>query len=77
MRQARVRLTHADVTVVAQKPRLSPHKKAMQESLCRLLGLGPEHVNVKATTEEGLGFTGDLSGIKAYATVCGLKSETI
>lgn len=77
MRQARVRLTHADVTVVAQKPRLSPHKKVMQESLCRLLGLGPEHVNVKATTEEGLGFTGDLSGIKAYATVCGLKSETI
>ena len=77
MRQARVRLTHADVTVVAQKPRLSPHKKAMQEHLCRLLGLGPEHVNVKATTEEGLGFTGDLSGIKAYATVCGLKSERV
>ncbi|MDO5536758.1 MAG: 2-C-methyl-D-erythritol 2,4-cyclodiphosphate synthase, partial [Desulfovibrionaceae bacterium] len=48
------------------------HKQAMQESLCRLLGLSPTHVNVKATTEEKLGFTGSLEGIKAYAAVTGL-----
>lgn len=72
LNEAQVALTHADVTIVAQKPKIGPHKQAMQESLCRLLGLSPTHVNVKATTEEKLGFTGSLEGIKAYAAVTGL-----
>ncbi len=68
-----VRLTHADVTIVAQTPRLAPYKEAMRSSLSTLLGLDARHVNVKATTEEKLGFTGAEQGIKAYALVSGLS----
>ncbi len=74
LREKDIRLTHADVTVVAQKPKISPYKEAMRERLCALLGLPASHVNVKATTEEKLGFTGALQGIKAYAVVSGLSA---
>lgn len=73
--EAGVQLTHADVTVIAQKPRLKPWKAAIRTNLASLLGLAESHVNVKATTEEGLGFTGDLSGIKACAAVAGLARQ--
>ena len=75
IREKEIRLTHADVTVVAQKPKISPYKEAMRERLCALLGLPASHVNVKATTEEKLGFTGALQGIKAYAVVSGVSAE--
>lgn len=71
--EAGVTLTHADVTVIAQKPRLGAYKKSIREHLASLLGLDIAHVNVKATTEEGLGFTGELLGIKACAVVAGLS----
>ncbi len=70
--EAKVRLTHVDVTIVAQKPKIGPYKEAMRQKLCELLALPPIHVNVKATTEEKLGFTGALQGIKAYAAVTAL-----
>ena len=71
--EAGVTLTHADVTVIAQKPRLGAYKRSIRENLASLLGLDIAHVNVKATTEEGLGFTGELLGIKACAVVAGLS----
>ena len=68
-RQRQLRIEHVDLTVVAQKPRVSPHREAIRGNVARLLGLAPGHVCVKATTEEHLGFTGQGLGIKAVALV--------
>lgn len=65
-------LTHVDLTVVAQKPRLAPHADAIRRNVARLLNLDERQVNFKATTEEGLGFTGEISGLKAVALVSAL-----
>ncbi len=62
-------MVNADLTVVAQKPRLSPYIEEMRSRLADILGVDISCVSVKATTEENLGFTGRLEGIKAYA-VC-------
>ena len=58
-----------DATVIAQKPKLAPYIQRMRENIARVCGLPTEAVSVKATTEEGLGFTGELLGIAAHA-VC-------
>ena len=62
-------LENADCTVVAQKPKLAPFISEMRKKIAHVLSIGQERVSVKATTEEGLGFTGDLSGIAAHAVV--------
>ena len=62
-------LINADVTVIAQKPKLAPHIPQMRENLAKALGIAVEDINVKATTEEKLGFTGTEQGIAAHA-VC-------
>jgi 2-C-methyl-D-erythritol 4-phosphate cytidylyltransferase/2-C-methyl-D-erythritol 2,4-cyclodiphosphate synthase len=72
VRAAGYRPTHADLTVVAQAPRLGPHKARMAAQIAQLLELAPDAVNVKATTEEGLGFTGEKRGLKAVAVVTAL-----
>ena len=72
VRRAGLRLCHADMTIVAQRPRLASFKDAIRRNVARLLQLPPEAVNVKATTEERLGFTGREEGIKAYAVVSAL-----
>ncbi|WP_300803104.1 2-C-methyl-D-erythritol 4-phosphate cytidylyltransferase [uncultured Desulfovibrio sp.] len=72
VRRAGLRLCHADMTIVAQRPRLAAFKDAIRRNVARLLQLPPEAVNVKATTEERLGFTGREEGIKAYAVVSAL-----
>ena len=72
LREAQVTLCHADLTIVAQRPRLSPFREEIRKNVARLLGLDKTHVNLKATTEEGLGFTGRIEGIKAYAVVSAL-----
>lgn len=72
-RKANLRLTHVDVTIIAQAPKISPHRALIHKNLCALLGLGNDAVNVKATTEERLGFTGRKEGIKAVAVVSALK----
>lgn len=64
---------NADITVLCQRPKLRPHIPTMQERLRALLGT--EAVNVKATTEEGLGFTGSGEGIACHA-VCLLEECT-
>lgn len=66
-------LQHIDMTVIAQVPRITPFKDQIRSNLAGLTGLKPEQVNVKATTEEKLGFTGSKQGIKAMAMVTGIK----
>ena len=63
------RVTNADVTIVAQKPKLLPYIPAMRENLCAALHLPEDRVNVKATTTEKLGFEGEQLGISAQAVV--------
>lgn len=58
-----------DCTVIAQKPKLAPYIEQMKENIANACGTAPDMVNVKATTEEGLGFTGQMQGISAHA-VC-------
>lgn len=60
-------LGNLDATIVAQKPRLAEFIPLMRENLARTLGVDVSRVNVKATTEEHLGFTGALKGISAHA----------
>ena len=62
-----------DATVLAQKPKLAPHIPQMRANLAARLGLDVDQVSVKATTEEGLGFTGTGEGMAAHA-VCLLES---
>ncbi|KPQ14325.1 MAG: 2-C-methyl-D-erythritol 4-phosphate cytidylyltransferase / 2-C-methyl-D-erythritol 2,4-cyclodiphosph [Rhodobacteraceae bacterium HLUCCO18] len=63
------RITHADLTLVCERPKIGPHAAAMRESLAGLLRIGMDRVSVKATTSERLGFTGREEGIAALATV--------
>ncbi len=63
------RIENIDATVLAQKPKLAPHIPLMRQNLAAALGIDSSRVSVKATTEEGLGFTGSGDGIAAHA-VC-------
>ena len=58
-----------DATVVMQRPKLAPHIHAMRENLARATNLDIDQVSIKATTTEGLGYTGDGTGAAAYAVV--------
>ena len=61
------RVVNIDATLIAQAPKVGPYRRQMQENLAAALAIGPGCVNVKATTEEHLGFTGDGSGMSAHA----------
>ncbi len=61
-----------DATVIAQKPKLAPFIEQMKNNIALDCGVSPDFINVKATTEEKLGFTGELLGISAHA-VCILE----
>ncbi len=58
---------NVDATVLAQRPKLAPHIPAVRERLAQAMGISTDQVSVKATTEEGLGFTGAGEGIAAHA----------
>ena len=60
---------NVDATIIAQKPKLAPYIDRMRDGIAGALRVGPDKVNVKATTEERLGFTGRQEGISAHA-VC-------
>lgn len=60
-------LGNVDATILAQRPKLAPHIPLMRDNLARAMGVDPGRVNVKATTEEGLGFTGSGEGMAAHA----------
>ena len=62
-------ISNIDVTVLAQKPKLKEHIGRMEENIARVLNMDASRINVKATTEEGLGFTGAMEGIACHA-VC-------
>jgi 2-C-methyl-D-erythritol 2,4-cyclodiphosphate synthase len=62
-------LGNADITVVAQRPRLAPYVISMAQSMAATVGVDPMQISVKATTTDGLGFVGTELGIAAYA-VC-------
>ena len=62
-------VVNIDATLLAQAPKVGPYRPEMERNLATALGIAPEQVNVKATTEEGLGFTGDGSGMAAHAVV--------
>lgn len=63
------KIGNIDATVIAQKPKMAPYIEKMRENIAEDCGIKTDFVNVKATTEEGLGFTGALEGISAHA-VC-------
>lgn len=63
-----LRLTHADVTLICERPKIGPHAGAMRAALAAILGVEVDRVSVKATTSERLGFTGREEGIAALAT---------
>lgn len=60
---------NVDATIVAQKPKMLPHIPQMRENIARVLHVDIDQINVKATTEEHLGFTGSGRGISSYAVV--------
>ena len=68
------RIGNLDATVIAQKPKLMPYLPAMQETLAKAMGISLDQLNVKATTEEHLGFTGRQEGISAHC-VCLLEEK--
>ena len=69
LRQRSWRVGNVDATLLCQQPKLAGYLQDMRRNLARVMGIMPEEVNVKATTEEGLGFTGKGDGIAAHA-VC-------
>ena len=66
------RISNIDVTMIAQKPKLRPHIEAMEQNIASAVGIPADRVNVKATTEEQLGFTGTGEGMRCHA-VCLLE----
>lgn len=62
-----------DATIIAQAPKMRPHIPKMEENIAKALGIDVSRVNIKATTEEGLGFTGSGEGISSQA-VCSLET---
>lgn len=66
-------IENIDATIIAQAPKMRPHIDTMRENIAGALHISPEQVNVKATTEEGLGFTGSGEGISSQA-ICLLTS---
>ena len=66
---AGLQIGNADITIIAQEPRMAPHTDAMRENIRVDLGLEPSRVNIKATTTEHMGFTGRGEGIAVFAIV--------
>lgn len=62
-------ILNIDTVLIAQAPKLAPYKSQMKSNIAETLQLSPDQVNVKATTEEGMGFTGTGEGMAAWATV--------
>ena len=75
LREAGYAVVNLDATVLAQAPKLAPYRERMLENLARVLALDASRVSVKATTEEGLGFTGEGLGIAAHAVALLEKIE--
>ncbi len=68
VREAGGRIANVDVTLISEAPKVGPHRAAMTEALCDMLGIAADRVSIKATTNEKLGFVGRREGIAAIAT---------
>lgn len=68
-------IMNIDATIIAQRPKMAPHIPQMRENIAKALGMGISCLNIKATTEEGLGFTGKEEGIASQA-ICLLYTRT-
>ncbi len=66
-------IENIDATIIAQKPKMLPHIQKMRENIAGALQIDINRINVKATTEEGLGFTGEMKGISSQA-ICSLNT---
>lgn len=75
--RAGYRVKNADVTIVAQRPKLAPYMEKMRENVAAALKLDPDRVNVKATTTEKMGFEGAEEGISAQAVVMITKEDRV
>ena len=69
LREKGFAVVNIDATLLAQAPKVGPYRREMEANMAEALGIDPEQVNVKATTEEGLGFTGRQEGIACHAVV--------
>ena len=74
LERQRLRVGNVDISVLAEEPRVAPHREAMRGQIASLLQVAPRLVNVKATTTEGLGFLGRAEGIAAQAIVLLLEA---
>jgi len=72
VREAGYKVSNIDVTMIAQKPKLRPHIEQMEKNIAGAVGIDVSRINVKATTEEKLGFTGEELGMACHA-VCLLE----
>jgi 2-C-methyl-D-erythritol 2,4-cyclodiphosphate synthase len=69
LKKKKWRVAHADVVVVAERPKIGPHVDAMKATLCPLLGVRPDHLGIKPKTNEGLDATGRGEAIYCWAVV--------
>ena len=69
IREKEYEIGNIDATIIAQTPKLAPYIPQMKQKIAQILETEPDTVNIKATTEEGLGFTGEKRGISAQAVV--------
>lgn len=69
-----VTINNVDITIIAEAPKLAPYNSRMRENIANTLGIPLARVNIKATTEEGLGFTGNKEGIAAFAS-CAIEGR--
>ena len=75
LEEERYLVENIDATIIAQRPKMLPHIESMRKNIAEALGISADQVNIKATTEEGLGFTGTGEGISSQA-VCLLEKIT-
>ena len=68
-------IENIDATIIAQRPKMAPHIGKMRENVAKVLGVEVDQINIKATTEEGLGFTGTGQGISSQA-ICAIEKIT-
>ena len=68
-------INNIDATIIAQKPKMSPHIELMRKNIAETLNIDIDQINIKATTEEGLGFTGEMLGISAQSIASVIKNN--
>lgn len=68
LKEEKAKINNIDLTLICERPKLSPHKVAMQQKIAEILAINPKFVSIKATTTDKLGFLGRQEGIAAIAT---------